>query len=60
MSNEAVFHISVALKIAFNNAKGFIDTNICRKFLFQGVFTESKSEFCFLRHSFPKYFEINW
>ena len=28
MSNEAVFHISVALKIAFNNAKGFIDTNI--------------------------------
>ena len=56
MSNLAVFHISVAFKISFNNAKGFIDTNICRKNLFQGVMKEPRTEICFLRQSLLKYF----
>ena len=56
MSNLAVFHTSVAFKISFNNAKSFIDTNICRKNLFQGVMKEPRTEICFLRQSFLKYF----
>ena len=59
MSNLAIYHISVALKISFHHVKGFRDAKICRKFIFQGVWTELISEVCFLRKSFTIYFVTN-
>ena len=54
-----IFHISVAANIASTSVKGFKDTKILRKSKFQGVWTELRSEICFLRQSFTKYFETN-
>ena len=49
MSNVAIFHIPDSLDFNFFKVKSSRDTNICRKFKRQGVWTELKSEFCFLR-----------
>ena len=53
----AVFLILFALNINIYNVKNSRDKNICRKFTFQGFWTELRNEFCFLRQSFTKYFE---
>ena len=39
--------------------KGFIDTVICRKCVLQGVWIELRSEVCFPRQWFTKYFEAD-
>ena len=39
MSNEAIFHFSVALNIYFYKIKSSRDTKICRKIKFQGAWT---------------------
>ena len=54
MPNVAIFHIAVSLNINFYKIKSSRDTNIFRKFKLQRVWTELKSEFCFLRYSFTK------
>ena len=59
MSNLTICRISIALNINFNHAQGLRDTKICIKFIFQGVWTELRSEFCFLRPLFTKYFWTN-
>ena len=59
MSNLAMCHVSAALNANLNHVKGFGDTKICRKFIFQEVWTELRSEVCFPRQSFTKYFETD-
>ena len=59
ISNIPIFHISVVLNTNFYKVKGSRATYIRRKFKFQEVWTELRSEFYFLRQSFTKYFEAN-
>ena len=47
MSNVAIFHIPDSLDFNFFKVKSSRDTNICRKFKRQGVWTELKSNFVF-------------
>ena len=54
-----IFHLSGALNINFYKVKSSRDTKICKKVKFQGVWTALRTEFCFLRQSFTKYFETS-